>query len=629
MADGKRVDWAELLSLSADWYWEQDAELRFTFFTNPQLEAAGMQAAQYLGKRRWETSHHGVTEAEWAAHRARLERREPFSDFVVGRYTGAGEERFVAISGRPRFDGEGRFRGYYGISRDVTASVRAERALRESEARYRALIERIPVPVFVQTEGIFRFVNPACVQFFGALDPAQIVGRPCSDLIHPEEHVEVRERIRRVADEGVSLPPAPRRFVRLDGRVVPTEVTLDPIELGGAHGALVVIWDVTEHEALLERVRQSEERYRALVETSPDAVLLLTDGRIAFVNRSGAKLYGAQRPEDLVGAPILDRVHPDDRDRVEERLRKLMQERLPAPPAVIRQRRLDGRFFHAEVVSTPFQVAGRPGSITIVRDVTERQRSAEEIRKLNAELEARVRRRTAQLEATNRELEAFGYSVSHDLRAPLRAVRGFSDLLAAQHGESLDDRARHYLGRIRESAERMGEQIDDLLDLSRVTRAPMSAADVDVSRIAREVLEELRAGEPGRGVQATVAPGLGARGDPVLLRAALQNLLENAWKFTRRREQAHIEVGETHAAGERRFFVRDDGAGFDMALAEKLFVPFQRLHDDAEFPGTGIGLPTVQRIIARHGGRVWAEARPGGGAVFWFTLGEETAWPEG
>jgi PAS domain S-box-containing protein len=485
------IDWRDVIAISADWYWEQDAELRFTYFTSPEMAAAGMSDATYAGRTRWDSPHHSVSAAQWAEHRAALERREPFRDFVVGRYRDDGSECFVAISGRPHFDDAGRFLGYRGISRDVTALVRAEQALRESEARY-----------------------------------------------------------------------------------------------------------------------------RALVETSPDAVLLLSAGRIAFINPSGARMYGASGPGQLVGMEMLERVHPDERERVAGRVRTLMQEQQPVPPAVIRQLRLDGSFFHGEVVSTPFQVAGRPGSLTVVRDVTERHEAEARILALNAELEARVRERTRQLEDANRELESFSYSVSHDLRAPLRAIHGFAGLLAQRAGEGLDEQGRHYLGRIQEASARMGRLIDELLELSRLSRAALRPEALDLSRMAAQVVEDLRAGEPRRPVAVEIAPGLAARGDPAQVRVLLQNLVENAWKFTRPAAAPRIEVGREGEA----FFVRDNGAGFDMRYVEKLFGAFQRLHAEEEFGGTGIGLATVQRIVARHGGRIWAEGEPGRGATFRFTL---------
>jgi light-regulated signal transduction histidine kinase (bacteriophytochrome) len=225
------------------------------------------------------------------------------------------------------------------------------------------------------------------------------------------------------------------------------------------------------------------------------------------------------------------------------------------------------------------------------------------------------------LHDTNRELESFSYSVSHDLRAPLRSIDGFSQALAEDAGPALDHESRSHLDRIRNATGRMGQLIDDLLALSKVTRAEMKRERIDVSDIASQVATELARHAPNRAVAVTIAPGLTATGDPQLVRLALQNLIENAWKFTGRREQAQIEVGTMRDEdGMPAFFVRDNGAGYDANFATKLFGPFQRLHPASEFPGSGIGLATVQRIVHRHGGHVWAESKIDEGAAFYFTL---------
>ncbi|WP_395057669.1 ABC transporter substrate-binding protein [Polaromonas sp.] len=272
--------------------------------------------------------------------------------------------------------------------------------------------------------------------------------------------------------------------------------------------------------------------------------------------------------------------------------------------------------------------AMQDSSGTIIRiygsfqDITERRQAQESILRLNAELEDRVRRRTAQLEAVNKELETFSYSVSHDLRSPLNTIDGFSQLLERLSADKVDERGRHYLSRIRAGTRQMGELIEGLLSLAKLTRDPLRSATVNLTAIAGRAAQACREREPARQVQVNIQDGLLAHADPVLLSVVMDNLVINAWKFTSRQPSALIDIGtEVGAQGETVYFVKDNGAGFDMAYVDKLFGTFQRLHAPSDFAGTGIGLATVQRIISRHGGRVWADAAEGQGAAFYFTLG--------
>jgi light-regulated signal transduction histidine kinase (bacteriophytochrome) len=247
-------------------------------------------------------------------------------------------------------------------------------------------------------------------------------------------------------------------------------------------------------------------------------------------------------------------------------------------------------------------------------------RAEAELHALNAALEQRLGERAAQADAARRELEAFAYSVSHDLRAPLRTIDGFSKLLEDEYAASIGEEGKDALRRVRAAAAHMAELLDDLVKLSRVSRAEMNLQAVDLSALARSVADELKASAPERNVAFEIRPALVATGDRALLAMLLRQLIANAWKFTSKHPSARIEVGAAEAGGERAYFVRDDGAGFDMAAAENLFTPFQRLHGVREFPGTGIGLATVRRIVQRHGGRAWAEAAVEKGATFHFTL---------
>jgi len=264
------------------------------------------------------------------------------------------------------------------------------------------------------------------------------------------------------------------------------------------------------------------------------------------------------------------------------------------------------------------QVGERRAQLEASND--DRRRALLEVQRLNTELEQRVTERTAELERANKELEAFSYSVSHDLRTPLRAIDGFSQALLEDYGTQFDATGTDYLMRVRGGAQRMGSLIDALLTLARVSRTSMREEKVDLTAIAEEIVGELRAANPERSVDIRITSQLNAIGDPYLLRIVLENLLNNAWKYSGKREHAVIEFGMCNQDGESCFFVRDNGAGFDMAYANKLFGAFQRLHDAKEFMGTGVGLATVQRIIHRHGGRIWVAAAVDQGATFYFTL---------
>lgn len=374
--------------------------------------------------------------------------------------------------------------------------------------------------------------------------------------------------------------------------------------------------------AAQQEAHRAAERYQLVVEGVRDYAIFLLDaeGRIASWN-TGAERMTQWSEQEILGRPVSALYPPDKRPTMEEILQKAEEADHYEEEGV--RLRKDGSTFEAFTTLTPLrhEDGSLRGFSKVTRDVSESARLRRELEQHAQQLESEVQRRTAELQASNAELEAFSYSVSHDLRAPLRAVDGFTQAILDDERNLLTPRAQDYSRRVRAAAQRMGNLIDDLLRLSRIARDPLNKRKVDVSALAEDVVADLRANEPGLTVEVNIAPNLTAEADLRLLQVALHNLLGNAFKFSGRRSDARVEFFETLQDGERVFAVRDNGVGFDMAYADKLFAPFQRLHNAADFAGTGIGLATVQRVIRRHGGRLWAESEPGKGATFFFTLG--------
>ncbi|HVV73753.1 MAG TPA: ATP-binding protein, partial [Verrucomicrobiae bacterium] len=368
-----------------------------------------------------------------------------------------------------------------------------------------------------------------------------------------------------------------------------------------------------------EALLTSEERYRTLVELSPDALFVQIDERIVFINSAGVKLFGAANPEQLIGKHTRELVHKDYLKAVQQRRRQMREQGKPLPFLEQRWVRLDGTPVDVEVAAAPLIFAGKSAAQVIAHDITERKRTEQEIRRLNADLERRVRNRTAELELANKELEAFSYSVSHDLRAPLRHIEGFVEILTNSCG-ALDAESRGHLQTITSSARKMGRLIDDLLTFSRTARAELTKGPVRLGPMVHSIIRELQGQSERRQVDWVVHELPAVEADSALLHQVLVNLLGNALKYTSTRDRARIEVGASSTPTEDVVLVRDNGVGFDMRYAHKLFGVFQRLHRASDFEGTGIGLANVRRIIHRHGGRTWAEGELDQGATFYFSL---------
>jgi PAS domain S-box-containing protein len=753
-----------LAAISADWYWEQDCEHRFTGFYTEQstgkLDAAVLDFA--IGRYRWELSGVMPLAMSWDEHRAVLDARQPFRDFEYMRELEGQSPRYFSISGVPLFDGNGRFIGYRGTTRDISESKRAEQVQRRAFRLLDDIVDSIPIAFHLKLvrDGRHEVIlwNKAAEALYGVCSK-EALGSTVYDLwpkadadrMHAADmdlieqdamqdfpdrialtrhrgaiHVHMRKvplrddsgvvtHILVVAEDMTASQAAATRLRRSEMRFRSlTQLSSDwyweldeefrfTLLSGGAGGEIKTTiagslgktrWEISDHpanqaawiahRAQLERhetfrgfefecenrngirtlsisgepiidadgkfmgyrgvgtditarkeaetaLRTSEARFRAVVAVLAEAILVRdAEGKIIDCNASAEHMFGktlAQLKGTTSVAADWQTLREDGSAlSAEERPASLARRTgLAQSNAIMHCLKPDGSVFWGSTNVRPLfdGISNIPyGFVSSISDIGERKRAELEVLRLNADLESQVLRRTVQLEEANKELEAFSYSVAHDLRSPLGAIDGYCAMLQKLGGAGTDDRARHYMDRIRNGVRQMVELTDGLLSLTQLSHANLKWETVDLSKDAGSILAHCLEKDPTRIVQVTVEPGLLVQGDRVLLRQVLENLIANAWKFSSRKAQAEIHVGKELDADLRAvYFVRDNGAGFDMARADKLFSVFQRQHSSADFPGSGIGLATVNRIIARHGGKIWANSGVGQGSTFYFTLG--------
>jgi PAS domain S-box-containing protein len=471
-------------------------------------------------------------------------------------------------------------------------------------------------------DGVILTWNRGAERIYG-YTAEEMVGQSITRLMPPElasDLVEILDDLKR----GARLDYQSERL-RKDGRRIVVSLTVSPLRNAGGYvvGASIISRDVTERRLAEKVLALSEERYRSLALATTQIVWSTSSKGEVIEDIPMWREFTGQSPEEVKGMGWTAALHPEDRERTADVWLRAVEYR-SFYHTEYRMRRHDGQYRWMAVHGVP--VLGDGGAIrewvATCADIQDRKQAEDDVRALNEELEQRVVRRTEELQAANRELEAFAYSVSHDLRAPLRAVDGFSRILLEEYSPQLPEQARHYLTLSRKNALQMGELIDDLLAFSRLNRRPLNKEPIAPGDLVRQALDELRVDQEGRRIEITVGDLPPCEGDPRLLKQVLVNLLSNGFKYTRKQEIARIEVGALQPAGAPSpvYYVRDNGVGFDMRYADKLFGVFQRLHRAEEYPGTGVGLAIVQRIVQRHGGRVWADAAVNQGATFYFVL---------